>query len=44
MSELEQAIEQADEAMYKRKQIYKAQAKQVEERRRRKIDEQNILT
>jgi len=30
MMELEHAIEEADEAMYKRKQVYKAQSKQVE--------------
>jgi diguanylate cyclase (GGDEF)-like protein len=30
MMELERAIERADEAMYRRKQIYKAEAKQVE--------------
>lgn len=32
MTELERAIERADEAMYKRKQVYKAEAKPVEER------------
>ena len=30
MMELEHAIEEAEEAMYKRKQVYKAQLKQVE--------------
>lgn len=42
MMELERAIEQADEEMYKLKQVYKTQLRQIEKQEQKELSEENL--